>query len=133
MMVAAVMAAAAVSRPAGAADDLSNATIERAFTVASGHLADTTATLVPGQYPIRSDDAGTWVTGGASGWTSGFLAGALWFMYERTGEEAWRERAEAWQAGLEPQKNNTSTHDIGFMLFDSFGHGHRLTGNHAYR
>jgi unsaturated chondroitin disaccharide hydrolase len=131
--VATVMAAAAVSRPAGAADDLSRATIERAFTVASGHLADTTATLTPGQYPVRSDDAGTWVTGDASGWTSGFLSGALWFMYERTGEEAWRERAEAWQAGLEAQKDNTSTHDIGFMLFDSFGHGYRLTGDEAYR
>ena len=131
--VATVMAAAAVSRPAGAADDLSRATIERAFTVASGHLADTTATLTPGQYPIRSDDSGTWVTGDASGWTSGFLAGALWFMYERTGDAAWMQRAEAWQAGLEAQKNNTSTHDIGFMLFDSFGQGQRLTGNEAYR
>ena len=43
------------------------------------------------------------------------------------------QRAEAWQAGLEAQKNNTSTHDIGFMLFDSFGQGQRLTGNEAYR
>ena len=104
-----------------------------AFTVASGHLADTTATLVPGQYPVRSDAAGTWVTSDASGWTSGFLAGALWLMYERTGEPVWRQRAEAWQAGLEAQKDNTSTHDLGFMLFDSFGQGYRLTGDDAYR
>jgi unsaturated chondroitin disaccharide hydrolase len=103
------------------------------FTVASGHLADTTATLVPGQYPVRSDAAGTWVTSDASGWTSGFLAGALWLMVERTGEPVWRQRAEAWQAGLESQKDNTSTHDLGFMLYNSFGQGYRLTGDDAYR
>jgi hypothetical protein len=36
-------------------------------------------------------------------------------MYENTKEEIWRKRAEEWTAGLEGQKNNTSSHDVGFM------------------
>ena len=35
--------------------------------------------------------------------------------------------------GLEPAKTMTGTHDLGFMIFDSFGHGYLLTGNAHYR
>jgi unsaturated chondroitin disaccharide hydrolase len=41
--------------------------------------------------------------------------------------------AEAAQAGIEGQKKRTSTSDLGFMLFDSFGQGYRLTGDDGYR
>jgi hypothetical protein len=54
-------------------------------------------------------------------------------MYEGTGDTHWREWAEAWTAGLADEKNDTSTHDVGFKIFSSFGHGYRLTGNAAYR
>lgn len=56
-----------------------------------------------------------------------------WLMYERTGDPLWRARAQDWQVGLAGQKTNTSTHDLGFMLFNSFGNGYRLTGDDAYR
>ena len=68
-----------------------------------------------------------------SDWTSGFVAGSFWLMYEYTGEQKWRNTAERWTAALESQKNNTTTHDLGFMLFNSYGNGYRLTGNPAYR
>ena len=42
---------------------------------------------------------------------------------------AWRAEAERWTTGLEVVKTVTTTHDLGFMLFDSFGHGYLLTGN----
>jgi unsaturated chondroitin disaccharide hydrolase len=62
----------------------------------------------------------------ASDWTSGFPAGSFWQMYEFTGDTAWREAAEQWTAVLEDQKHNTGTHDLGFMMFNSFGNGLRL-------
>src|SRR3546814_657935 len=34
---------------------------------------------------------------------------------------------------LEKEKNNTGTHDLGFMLYCSFGNALRLTGNTSYR
>ena len=35
-------------------------------------------------------------------------------------------------ARIEKEKNNTGTHDLGFMLYCSFGNGLRLTGDESY-
>ncbi|MEH6548789.1 MAG: glycoside hydrolase family 88 protein [Pseudomonadales bacterium] len=67
-----------------------------------------------------------------SDWTSGFVAGSFWYMYEHTQDPSWLATAEQWTVGLEQQKNNTGTHDIGFMMFPSYGNGLRLTGNASY-
>jgi hypothetical protein len=48
-------------------------------------------------------------------------------------EEALRNAAERWTSGLESQKFNNRTHDIGFMTMCSFGNGYRLTGNPHYK
>jgi hypothetical protein len=66
-------------------------------------------------------------------WTSGFFPGSLWYTYELTRDPAWRARAERWTAGVESAKTRTNTHDIGFLLFTSFGNGYRLTGNPHYK
>ena len=66
-------------------------------------------------------------------WTSGFFPGALWRIYEQTGGTLWLTRATDWQAGVEGQKNDTLSHDVGFKIFTSFGNGYRLTGTDAYR
>jgi len=66
-------------------------------------------------------------------WTSGFFAGNLWWMYESTGDEFWKEKAIEFTEPLEPLKNDTGTHDLGFMLYNSFGKGYQLTGNEEYR
>jgi hypothetical protein len=54
-------------------------------------------------------------------------------MYELTRDPYWRAQADRWTVGLEPMKNVRSTHDLGFVIFDSFGHGYRLTQNARYR
>ncbi|MEM9143263.1 MAG: glycoside hydrolase family 88 protein [Bacteroidota bacterium] len=66
-------------------------------------------------------------------WTSGFFPGNLWLIYELTGREAFKKRAMGWTAFIEREKRNGGTHDLGFMLFCSFGNGYRLTGNSAYK
>ena len=42
------------------------------------------------------------------------------------------KRARSWTAGVEHEKSDTSTHDVGFKIFCSFGNGYRLTGDAAY-
>lgn len=66
-------------------------------------------------------------------WCSGFFPGELWYMYEYTGDEAWREKAEEFTAPVEREKTNGGTHDMGFKIYCSFGNGYRLTNNPAYR
>ncbi|HEY9045954.1 MAG TPA: glycoside hydrolase family 88 protein [Ohtaekwangia sp.] len=66
-------------------------------------------------------------------WTSGFYAGNLWYMYDYSKDKKWEEAARQWTAGLENEKFNTHTHDLGFILFCSFGNGYRLTQDPAYK
>jgi hypothetical protein len=70
----------------------------------------------------------------AKDWTSGFFPGSLWYLFEATGDAKWRTAAVAQTAGLESVKNNRSTHDVGFVLYCSYGNGLRLGGDgDAYR
>jgi unsaturated chondroitin disaccharide hydrolase len=66
-------------------------------------------------------------------WTSGFFGGNLWYMYELTGKEYWKDKAMLYTAPIEREKTNKGTHDLGFMIYCSFGNGYRLTGNEVYR
>jgi hypothetical protein len=88
-----------------------------------------TATEIP-----RSVTAGGVVRQVAvSDWTSGFPAGSYWLLYEATGDAAWRTAAEARTAALQGQATRTDTHDVGFVINNSYGAGYRLTQNTAYR
>jgi unsaturated chondroitin disaccharide hydrolase len=84
-------------------------------------------------FPRSTDPRGGWTQGPASQWTSGFFAGTLWYLYQHERTPEWRTLAERWTAGLESSKTMTNTHDLGFIIFDSFGHGHLLTGDPHYR
>ncbi len=66
-------------------------------------------------------------------WTSGFFPGCLWFLYEYSGETYWKEEAQKYTVYLEDEKNNDTTHDMGFKMMCSFGNGYRLGGNEEYR
>lgn len=67
-------------------------------------------------------------------WVSGFYPGLLWQLYNTTGDESFRGAAVEWTAGREIKKTYTGSHDIGFMIFCSFGQGLLLDGrNTTYR
>ncbi|MFO7933442.1 MAG: PKD domain-containing protein [Bacteroidales bacterium] len=66
-------------------------------------------------------------------WTSGFFPGSLWLLYEYTRSSFWLDQAAGRTAGIEDQKFNTGTHDLGFMLGCSFGNGYRLTEDPGYK
>ena len=66
-------------------------------------------------------------------WCSGFFPGELWYMYEYTGDDFWKQQAEAYTGALESQQTNRGTHDIGFMMYCSYGNGERLAPNDRYK
>lgn len=68
----------------------------------------------------------------ARDWTSGFFPGTLWYLYELTGDEFWKTGAMKHTGYLESMKSCKETHDLGFMLFNSFGNGLRLAGIPGY-
>ena len=66
-------------------------------------------------------------------WTEGFYPGCLWYMYEYTQKQEWKDVAVKWTEPLEPLKKLTNHHDIGFLMYCSFGNAYRLTGNEIYK
>jgi unsaturated chondroitin disaccharide hydrolase len=66
-------------------------------------------------------------------WTSGFFPGSLWYIYEYTGKDKWKDAAAKRTESLEAQKNNRGTHDVGFMIYCSYGNGYRFAKNEKYK
>jgi unsaturated chondroitin disaccharide hydrolase len=118
------------STAAAAAPMLDPAVEKRLLAHAAQRLAEAADRLNPHDgYPRSTGPDGRWQLADADNWTSGFFAGSLWLMDEQTGDPVWRRRAERWTAGLESQKTRTDTHDLGFMIFDSFGWQYQLTND----
>ena len=65
-------------------------------------------------------------------WVSGFFAGTLWYMYELTGDEAWAARARKHTEILDSVQYLQWHHDVGFMVYDSYGNGLRLKNIPGY-
>jgi hypothetical protein len=76
---------------------------------------------------------GRLVTAGSDWWTSGFYPGTLWYLYEYTKDSTLKNEALKRTALVEKEKYNTETHDLGFMLYCSYGNAYRITKNPAYK
>jgi unsaturated chondroitin disaccharide hydrolase len=92
-------------------------------------LADSNA----GKFPRSTGKDGKIEYVNSSDWTSGFFPGSLWYMYEYTKDASWLREAKRRTAALAKEQFNKGTHDLGFMLFCSFGNGLRLTGDTSYK
>ncbi len=66
-------------------------------------------------------------------WTTGFFPGNLWLAAESLQDKALEAKAIEWTNRLEPLQYFTQHHDLGFMMYCSYGNAYRLTGNKAYR
>ena len=92
----------------------------RQYTKATDHFLDTSKA-------IRScDSTGKWTTIHKTDWMSGFFPGILWYIFENTGDKNIGLQARKWTNSIEKQKFQVHHHDIGFMMFCSYGNGYRL-------
>src|SRR5690606_21516328 len=73
------------------------------------------------------------ITAKSNSWISGFYPGTLLYLYEYSQDADLLKEAENRLQLLEKEKNNKGTHDLGFMLYCSFGNALRLTDNKRYR
>ena len=65
-------------------------------------------------------------------WTSGHFPGSLWYLYEATGDEFFKERATVWTETLAPNSKVSDNHDVGFIMYCSFGNARRLLKTDRY-
>ena len=59
-------------------------------------------------------------------WTAGHFPGSLWYLYEATGDELIKESAMFWTEILAPNSKVTTNHDVGFIMYCSYGNARRL-------
>ncbi|UIR55459.1 glycoside hydrolase family 88 protein [Sphingobacterium sp. SRCM116780] len=74
---------------------------------------------------------GQYVNWGSSWWCSGFYPGTVLYLYEYSKDPSLLGEAKRKLKYLEKEKNNKGTHDLGFMLYCSFGNALRLTKDSA--
>lgn len=86
----------------------------------------------PGKLPQTIDSEGNLVTSDDEWWTSGFFPGSLWYLYEFSKSEKVKLAAADMTQRVENQQYTTDNHDVGFMIYCSFGNAHRLTGEKSY-
>lgn len=80
-----------------------------------------------GKLPRSLNSNGELVTSSSDWWCSGFFPGVLWYLYENNkGSEELFDYANLYTKRIEKEQFNTSTHDLGFMLYCSYGNGFRL-------
>ena len=66
-------------------------------------------------------------------WTSGFYSGTLFYLYEFSHDTALLREAQNRLRLLEREQFNKGTHDLGFMMYCSYGNGLRLLSTPAYK
>ena len=97
------------------------------YKILSSH---TPADSMPRHYDPQKNK---WVNSDTKWWCSGFYPGSLWFIYEYTKDETISKEAERRLDTLEKEKHYTGNHDLGFMMYCSFGTAYRITGNARYK
>lgn len=66
-------------------------------------------------------------------WCSGFYPGSLLYLYEETKDSVLYNEAMRMLQLLKKEQFNTHTHDLGFMMYCSFGNANRINPSPAYR
>ncbi len=106
-------------------ENVENAKAQLAYLIEASEAGDTLQ--IPSSYKngkiefVPTDD-----------WVSGFFAGTLWYMYELTGDEYYAEKAQKHTEILHDIQFLKWHHDVGFMVYDSYGNGLRLKNIPGY-
>ena len=130
-LAAGLLLAAACARPASLADEALDYCVKKVTDVQERHGADygeSPRNIAPGDCrwnltPVCQEN-----------WTMGFWPGILWYAYEASGNAALETAARGYTEALDfIARQPAYDHDIGFIMFPSFGNGVRVTGDPAYK
>jgi chondroitin AC lyase len=87
-------------------------------------------TLFPQTYNQKLNQ---FVASHSNWWCSGFYPGTLFNLYEASGNQELYDEGLRMLQLLEKEQYNTSTHDIGFMMYCSYGNANRIAPRPEYR
>jgi rhamnogalacturonyl hydrolase YesR len=104
-----------------------------AIKVSEAQLKLAAKHYTPGQNPRSISPNGLIRYAHPRDWTCGFFPGSLWLMYELSGDKYFKKQAAKFTEALDTVQYFTHTHDLGFMLFCSYGNAYRLTKKKKYK
>lgn len=106
---------------------LTKSFIDHQFLAAANQYKLMMNQLEDKEFPRSYDSSGRQlITSNSSWWCSGFYPGTLLYLYEQTKDETIKSEALKRLAILKNEQYNTGTHDLGFMMYCSFGNAYRL-------
>jgi unsaturated chondroitin disaccharide hydrolase len=92
------------------------------------------ATLPPVRFPKTFDPkTGKAETSSSEWWCSGFYPGTLLYLYEQTRDTVLYNEAVRILGVLQKEQYNKTTHDLGFMMYCSFGNANRIQPKPEYK
>jgi len=109
-------------------------TIQQNFADAGAQYKVLMKNLPPDSFPkTYYPQANKYGFSNSGWWCSGFYPGALMYLYEQSKEEWQHKEALRILELLKKEQFNTSTHDLGFMMYCSFGNANRIEPKTAYK
>lgn len=108
-------------------------TINKNFADADALYTVMMKALPAGRFP-KTFQHDSLETSNSGWWCSGFYPGSLLYIYEQTKDAVLYTEAKRILTLLEKEQYNTTTHDLGFMMYCSFGNALLLDpSNEAYK
>lgn len=104
---------------------------DKALQTAVSQYSYLATQVAPGQYP-KTFEHNKLETSDSGWWCSGFYPGTLLYLDEAAGAPELKQEAISFLQDLKKQQFNTSTHDLGFMMYCSFGNANRLKTSKEY-
>jgi unsaturated chondroitin disaccharide hydrolase len=89
--------------------------------------------LADDRFPVTYyADMNKLVTSGSEPWVGGFYPGALLYLYKHTKDSNLYQEALRKLKFMEKEQYNKTTHDLGFMMYCSFGNANRIDPKPEY-
>jgi len=90
-------------------------------------------TLPGTQLPNCINTSGSLVQVSASDWSSGFFPGELWYLSNHKNDETMQTNAKKYTQLLQSQQYTTNTHDLGFMMYCTYGNELEMINVSGYK
>jgi len=90
--------------------------------------------LPPGKFPkTYFPKTGQYEFSNSGWWCSGFYPATLLYLYEQTKDKSLYDEAMRIMDTLKKEQFNKNTHDLGFMMYCSFGNANRIAPKPEYK
>lgn len=108
--------------------------IDNNFTDAAGQYKVLMKNLPANKFPKTFfPENGKYEWSNSGWWCSGFYPGTLLYLYQQTKDAQLYDEAQRILKVLEKEQYNKSTHDLGFMMYCSFGNANIIEPKQEYK